>query len=224
MLRPEPGNRATIVRLAELGVEAVALPLFAVQPLVWTVPDPADFDALILTSANAARWSGDGLALLKTLPVYTVGEATAAATRAAGIDVVTTGRDDADALLATARAAGITRALHLGGRESMIIPGSPPADIVRRSIAVYATDPLVVPPHALAKLIDGVALLHSPRAARQLAALIDAAGFARKRITLAALSQAVAAAAGNGWQMIWKAPVPTDAALVGLVGDRMRAG
>lgn len=224
VLRPEPGNRATIARLTEAGIEALAIPLFAVQPLDWTMPDPAEFDALILTSANAVRWAGKGLTLAKALPVYTVGEATAAAARAAGIDVITTGNEDASALLATAKAAGVARALHLGGRDSTITPGTPPANIIRQSIAVYASDPVPVSPRALAELIDGVALLHSPRAARQLAALIDTAGFARHRITLAALSAAVAAAAGPDWQVIWTAPVPTDAALVNLVDDRLRAG
>lgn len=223
VLRPEPGNRATIARLAELGVEATALPLFAVQPLAWTVPEPADFDALILTSANAVRRGGNGLARLTALPVYAVGEATAAAARAAGFDVMTTGSEDAAALLAVARAAGAARALHLGGRESMITPGTPPADIVHQSIAVYASDPVPVSPRALAVLIDGIALLHSPRAARQLAALIDTAGFARHRITLATLSPSVAAAAGHGWQAVWTAPIPTDAALVSFVRDVVHA-
>lgn len=223
VLRPEPGNRATIARLAESGVDAVALPLFAVHPLDWTVPDPAHFDALILTSANAVRWAGDGLSRLNALPVYAVGEATAKAAREAGIDVMTTGSDDAIALLALARGAGVARALHLGGRESMITPGTPPADIVGQSIAVYASDAVPVPSRTLAELIDGIALLHSPRAARQLAGLIDAAGFGRQRITLAALSPAVAAAAGDGWQAIWTARVPTDVALVTLVSNQVGA-
>lgn len=223
VLRPEPGNRATVTRLAETGVDAIAMPLFAVHPLDWTVPDPADFDALILTSANAVRWAGDGLAVLKALPAYTVGEATATAARSADIDVMTTGSDDATALLTMARGAGVTRALHRCGRESTITPGTPAANIVRQSVAVYASDAVPVPPRALATMIDGIALLHSPRAARHLAALIDMAGFDRQRITLAALSPAVAAAAGDGWQAIWTAPVPTDPALITLVGDQVRA-
>lgn len=223
VLRPEPGNRATIARLAESGINAVALPLFAVHPLDWTVPDPADFDALILTSANAVRGAGDGLSLLKVLPVYAVGEATATAARGAGIDVMTTGSDDATALLALARGAGVTRALHLGGRESMITPGTPGTDIVRRSVAVYASDAVAMPPRSLATMIDGIALLHSPRAARHLAGLIDMAGFDRRRMTLAALSPAVATAAGEGWAAIWTAPVPTDAALITLVSDQVSA-
>ncbi len=223
VLRPEPGNHATIARLANAGIDAVSLPLFAVQALAWSPPDPAGFDALVLTSANAVRWAGDGLAALRGLPVHAVGQATATAARDAGFDIMAVGDADADALLAAMGHAGITRALHLGGRESMVTPGEGSGEIVRESIPVYASEPVPVPPRALAALADGVALLHSPRAARRLAALIDATGFARTRITLAALSPAVAVAAGNGWSAIWTAPVPSDEALVRMVAESLCA-
>ena len=223
VLRPEPGNRATIARLADARVDAVSLPLFAVQALAWSLPDPTRFDALVLTSANAVRWAGDGLAALRGLPVHAVGQATAAAARDSGFDIMATGDADADALLAAMARAGITRALHLGGRESMITPGQGSGAIVRQSIPVYASEPVPVPPRALAAVAGGVALLHSPRAARRLAALMAAAGFARSRITIAALSPAVAMAAGDGWSAIWTAPVPSDEALVRLVAETVCA-
>lgn len=219
VLRPEPGNRATIARLADAGVDAVSLPLFAVQALDWSLPDPASFDALVLTSANAVRWAGDGLSALRGLPVHAVGQATATAARDAGFDIMATGDADADALLAAMARAGISRALHLGGRESMITPGQGAGAIVRQSIPVYASEPVPVPARALAALAGGVALLHSPRAARRLATLMDAAGFARSLITIAALSPAVAMAAGGGWSAIWSASVPSDEALVRLVAE-----
>ena len=218
VLRPEPGNMKTIARLKALGLEALALPLFAVRRLAWTVPDPTGFDALILTSANAVRWAGDALAQLRALPVAAVGEATAAAARTAGFDVMIAGSENAQALLTMAQQMEIRRALHLGGRESIITPGS----IVRQTIAVYASDPVVVPPEALAGLVDGIALLHSPRAASRLCGLIDATGFPKDRIILAALSPAIARAAGTGWRAIWTARLPDDAALVQLVCESMR--
>ncbi len=224
VLRPEPGNQATIARLSAAGVAAVALPLFAVQAIDWQVPDPASFDALVLTSANAVRWAGEGLAALRQLSVHAVGEATAAAARAAGFDVMVTGNGDAQEVLASMRQAGVGRALHLGGRESMVTPGIGVGAIVGQSICVYASNPVPVPPRALAALADGVALLHSPRAAVRFGALIDTAGFARGRITLASLSPAIAAAAGAGWRAIRTAPVPTDEALVKLVAESLHAG
>jgi uroporphyrinogen-III synthase len=35
------------------------MPLFAIVPLDWTAPDPAQFDGLVLTSANAVRHAGE---------------------------------------------------------------------------------------------------------------------------------------------------------------------
>ena len=100
VLRPEPGNAATVARARAAGFATLSLPVFAVVPLAWDVPDPADYDALILTSANAVRHAGAGLDRLRVLPVFAVGARTAAAARAAGFDVAQTGCEDAAALLA----------------------------------------------------------------------------------------------------------------------------
>ena len=70
VLRPEPGARATVARIEALGGHALAAPLFAIRPLPWTPPDPADHDALVLTSANAARMAGAGLARVAALPAF----------------------------------------------------------------------------------------------------------------------------------------------------------
>ena len=45
------------------------------------------FDGLLLTSANAMRYGGEGLRALRGLKVYAVGEATAEAAREAGFDI-----------------------------------------------------------------------------------------------------------------------------------------
>ena len=55
VLRPQPGADETAARARALGLELVVAPLFAVAPLAWTPPDPAGFDAVMLTSASAAR-------------------------------------------------------------------------------------------------------------------------------------------------------------------------
>jgi len=95
ILRPEPGNSATAGRIEALGLQAIRLPLFAVRALDWTPPDPADHDALLLTSANAVRFGGPHLADLLPLPVLAVGEKTAEAGRLAGFDVMAAGNGDA---------------------------------------------------------------------------------------------------------------------------------
>src|SRR3546814_17961971 len=82
-----------------MGLDAHHLPLFAARPLSWRAPDPAGFDALLLTSAQAARLGGEDLAKLSALPVHAVGAVTAAAAEAAGLRGVAVGEADAQQLL-----------------------------------------------------------------------------------------------------------------------------
>ena len=207
VLRPEPGNAATAARIEALGLQAIRLPLFAVRALDWSPPDPAAFDALLLTSASAVRFGGPGLGVFRHLPVLAVGARTAEIARRAGFDVMAEGDADAASLIATAQARGIKRALHLGGRERSIEPGGP----IASAIAVYASEALPVPSQQLRALEETIALLHSARAARRLGELVDTR---RSAIGIAAFSPAVAAAAGTGWASIAIAAAPNDAALI----------
>ena len=205
VLRPEPGNAATAARAEALGLRVIRLPLFAVHALRWTPPAAADHDALILTSANAVRHGGAGLAALRALPVFAVGEQTAIAARAAGFVVHAIGAADASALIALVEQSGFTRALYLCGRDRMIAPGGP----ISAERTVYASDPLPITPPALAELAGSTALLHSARAARRLAALVTD----HAAMNIAALSPAILAAAGPGWAQTAVAASPDDRAL-----------
>ncbi|MFK3889459.1 uroporphyrinogen-III synthase [Sphingomonas sp. NPDC079357] len=206
VLRPEPGNARTCAALAAVGIDPVSVPLFAAVPVGWSPPDPADYDALLLTSAQAVRLAGDGLAQLAGLPVVAVGAATAAAARAAGIDVVMVGNGDAAA--AVARAQTFPRLLHLAGREHVAQPGV-------ATLIVYASEALPVASSALAAAVDGVVMLHSARAAQRFALLT--ATLPRPRISVAALSPAIARAAGPGWARVIVADRPDDHALIEAV-------
>lgn len=203
VLRPAPGNARTIAALAALGVPAVALPLFLVTPCRWTMPDREAFDALLLTSANAARHAGAALRALD-LPVVAVGEATAAAARAAGLTVMIVGTGDAAAAVAQA---GERRLLHAAGRDHVALAGV-------ETIVVYASDAVELPGDALDIALDSVVLLHSRRAATRFVALLGDAN--RARIKVAALSSAVAEAAGTGWEALATPSEPNDRALVAL--------
>src|SRR3954470_8112362 len=99
VLRPEPGASETATRARQLGLEPILMPLFDVEPVGWEAPDPAEFDALLLTSANAIRYGGEQLTGLRTLPVHAVGEATAEAAREAGFAVASAGEAGVDELL-----------------------------------------------------------------------------------------------------------------------------
>lgn len=206
VLRPEPGNAATVARVTAAGWEAIALPLFLVRPLAWTAPDPADFDGVLFTSANAVRHGGAELARLTGLPAFAVGENSARAARDAGFDVKATGVGDATAIVAQAQALGHDRLLHLGGRERSI-------DLAD-AIAVYASEPVPVAAAAVAELAGSIALLHSARAATRLAELVDSACIARDALALVAISPAVAQAGGTGWRTLATAAAPHDDAMI----------
>ncbi len=203
MLRPEPGNSATCARIAQGGGTAIAMPLFEVAPLYWDTPDPARFDSLLLTSANAVRHAGARLQSIAALPTVVVGQATAAAASAAGLPIVGIGDSDADAAVAALDRLGFARALHLCGRDHLLRPGGPIAAV----IAVYASIESALCP---ALLPGDTVLVHSPRAARRLAALTTD----RAAIAICAISARAAEAAGTGWRRISVAPVPEDSALI----------
>ena len=200
VLRPEPGNADTCAKLRGLGLEPLAIPVFTVVPVAWTPPDLGGFDAVLLTSANAIR-HGALPDTLKTLPVIAVGDATAAAARRAGFNVAVTGTSNVDAAIDAARASGFDRLFHPAGRDRR--PTGP--GVV--ACTVYASEALrigdsVLPPHE-----DLLVLIHSPRAARAFAEHVAQAGAVRSRITIAAISQAAADAAGTRWS--WRRRPPT---------------
>ena len=211
VVRPEPGASATFGRARTLGIEAVAMPLFAVEPVAWEAPAAARYDALLLTSVNTLRHGGAGLESLCGLPVLAVGAATAEAARAAGFAIERTGAGGIADLLAETPAT--YRLLHLAGRDRVqfAAPQSIESIVVYESLAVPLPDP--------ALLNGAVVALHSPRAARQLAALASSTALDRSNIALLALSPAVASAAGEGWASVSTAGTPTDDALLALAAE-----
>lgn len=210
VLRPEPGNRDTAAAIEARGKSAIRLPLFEVRAMPWEVPDASAFDALILTSANSLRFGGAGLDVLKPLPVHAVGAATARAAHAAGFAVVAVGDSGAAALTQAAERSGVTRALHLAGADRTVAEGG----IVAAIRTVYASIARDLTAEAVAPLAGSVALLHSARAARRLAALLDRGGPARDSVALVALSDTVATAAGTGWEGVHVVPATDPAAMI----------
>lgn len=209
--RPEPGNSATIARAAALGLDARAMPLFAAYPIDWALPAPTNYDALLLTSAQAVRLAGVQLAELAALPVHAVGKATADAARAAGLTVVQTGTADGQNLLDAMASEKIARILWLCGRERSEFD---PRGALLDPRACYGVEP-AEPPGDWAEVIAAPAVLlaHSARAARRIGDLV---GASRGHLALVAISPAVAAAAGAGWAEQVAAAAPTDAAMLAL--------
>jgi uroporphyrinogen-III synthase len=208
ILRPEPGATATAERARTMGLHPIMCPLFRVAPRAWDAPDPAQFDCLALTSANAARHAGPALVTYAALSAFTVGDATAAAAREAGLTNIVITHGDAAALFAEVGKRGLTRPLHLAGEDFTPYPALPFTVATR---IVYAAElveiVLPAPPY--------VALLHSVRAAQRFADLVPD----RTAIAVVTISDQVAAAAGHGWRSLAIAPEPSDASMLALAAQ-----
>jgi uroporphyrinogen-III synthase len=211
VLRPEPGASETKSHAEALGLDPVfAVPLFSIEPLGWEAPEPAGFDALLLTSANAIRQGGDQLQKLRGLSAHCVGQATADAARGAGFDIASVGKAGVQRLLGSIESD--QRLLHLAGEDRTEI------ELAKQEITivpVYRAAEL--PPPENFDLANGaVVLVHSRRAGARLAQLTEAGALDRSSIAIAAISDSAAAAAGGGWELREAAEKPDERSLLEL--------
>src|SRR4030081_1986747 len=98
--RPQPDDETTAAGLRSQGYEVLQAPMLRFEPVAFHDDLDARYGAVIVTSANALRGLAPHLAgsrLLK-LPLFAVGEHTAAAARDAGFGEVLTAKGDAAAL------------------------------------------------------------------------------------------------------------------------------
>jgi len=98
--RPSPDDALTAKNLRARGFEVLCAPMLRFEAVPFQDDADANYGAVIVTSANALRAVAPKLAnsrLLK-LPLFAVGEHTAAAAREAGFGEVITSRGDAGAL------------------------------------------------------------------------------------------------------------------------------
>lgn len=203
VLRPQPGADATAARAKALGLDAIVTPLFRIEPCAWDMPD-GSFDALLFTSANAARRLDDRLD--RSLPVYVVGDATGQAVREAGFTKLIAGQSDIREVIRRVVADGMRSMLHLAGKDRTEFD---PAGVRIETRIVYAAvETAPDPAFARALTAGAVVLLHSTRAARRFREL---AGTGHR---IAAISAGVAAAAGPGWIDTAIATRPIDDALL----------
>ena len=219
IVRPQPGASATAGKAKALGLEPIIAPLFEVRPLEWKPPVSVPFDSVLLTSANGARYGGDGLRAFANLPCYAVGEATAKAAREAGFQDVRVGPSDATAITAMMVADGVHFYFHPRGRHHLDFPT---LGIGGVGITVYEAEACdVLPEVARAALAAGaVALIHSPRSGSLLAKLIKD----HRSVRIAAISAAAAEAAGQGWGECRIAAAPRDEPLLELAAKLCQIG
>lgn len=215
-LRPEPGLAATLERAGAMGLAITGHALSEIRAVAWDCPDPAGIDGLLIGSANAILHGGPHLARLREKPVYAVGEATAAAARAAGFAIAMTGSGGLQGVLDAIAAP--CHLLRIAGEEH--VPLTPPTGVTFAEVIAYRSVALPLDP-AAALLGSGevLVLLHSAATARHFAAECDRLGLARAAIALAALGPRIAAAAGEGWGAVHTATTPDEGALLQLAFD-----
>jgi uroporphyrinogen-III synthase len=98
--RPQPDDEATAVSLRIRGFEVLKAPMLRFEPVAFQDDAEMRYGAVIVSSANALRGVESQLAgkpLLK-LPLFAVGERTAAAARGIGFEDVMTANGDATRL------------------------------------------------------------------------------------------------------------------------------
>ena len=211
--RARPGADRTAGRLSALGFTPVVSPLLAINPLD-ARPDLTGVQALTFTSRNAMRVVAERFRL-PSVPIFAVGDATAASAREAGFHDVRSAGGDLHALagLIRAEAAGLS-ILHPCAAE----PAGDLAALVGNAariaaIAVYEA----VETDATAPEVWDAVLIHSPRGARALAAHLSPDA-AHNRIVLALSPAAAAPLAVLPFAEIRIAAAPTEDALLAALG------
>src|SRR5712664_171834 len=129
--RPHPDDEATASALRAKGFEVMLAPMLRFEPVAFHDDEDARYGAVVVTSANALRGIAphlqdsrlQGSRLLK-LPLFAVGEHTAAAAHRAGFDNVIPASGDAaslrDLVLASVKAKELKKAsplLYLAGAD-----------------------------------------------------------------------------------------------------------
>ena len=221
-IRPEPGLQSTLQAARDMELAIIGRPLFEVVPLRWKAPDPVDFDAVLVGSANAFRHGGAALEGLQSLPVHAVGEATADAAREAGFEVAHVGAGGLQAVVDAAKSP--FRFLRLAGVDHVALKVPDGIEVATRTVYDVRALPLSGSDEVSLRATSPVVLLHSAAAATHFASEVDRRGLDRSAIRLASLGPRIASAAGQGWGANQSAPQPEDSALLALARDMLQAG
>lgn len=188
----------------------MVLPLLAIRPIAQAAPDLTGIKALAFTSPNGVAGFA-ALSPARGLPVFTVGDATAEAARAAGFAQVRSARGALEDLAGLLSAQAPGAVLVPGAREPAGDLAALLADRVEvRALPVYEA----VTTGAAAPAGFDAVLVHSPRGGLALAALLPTAA-----AIAVAISQAAAAPLDGltGWE-IRIAAHPDEAAMFAALG------
>lgn len=230
--RPREEAAALAAALAARGVAALIEPLMQIH-FRDLVPDLAGVQAVLCTSANGVRALARSTAD-RVIPLFAVGDATAARARAEGfIDVASAAGDVADlAGLAIARLRPQNgRLVHISGSA---VAGDLVGELSKYGFTVgrcvlYEASPVselsAAATHAFEAGDIDFALFFSPRTAAIFAHVAEAGGIAQKCAVVTALSISLAADKALGplpWRRQLVAERPDQPALLELL-DRARS-
>lgn len=211
LLRPQPGNDASAKRARAMGLDAIQLPLFETERVDSEPLPEGPFDAVLITSANGARFAPELVAAMAHLPLYVVGEASAQAVQAQGHADVRIGGGDGGSTAAMIAADGHAHVLHICGADVRPFDSHGLA-IVRHPVYRAAERDAAEVKPLLETPAPAVAAVHSPRAGARLAELVSPER--RAAIHIAAISQAAAQSCGAGWASLAVSAAPHDTALL----------
>jgi uroporphyrinogen-III synthase len=231
--RPSGAGPGLAAALAARGIGAISAPVLEIHCRDDGPLDLAEVQAVLCTSANGVRALAR-LAGERRVPLYAVGEATAAQARAEGFSTVFAAAGDVAALArlaATRLRPEHGRLIHAAGSEVagdlVGTLGRLGFDIARAT--VYEARPAAVLDPAAVRALRagevGFALFFSPRTGKIFARLATAAALAPCCAAVAALSISAAADAELGalpWRQRRIAERPTEAALIAAL-DRLLA-
>ena len=246
IIRPQPDADRDVDWLNRYGVPSIASPVMIGAPVLSTslahdLGNPEDFTGIIFTSrhavdavakaANASAWIPK--------PAFVVGSATAAAAKQAGFQNIIIGSGGGAGLVEPIRQA-VANTDHVNPQKANLLWPSAreisfdmTAALHRHNVAVQrlsayqmTANANFTPPvrAALSKNCISAVIAMSPRSIQILRANMGAAGLgsARNKIYLIAGSDAIAAAAGDGWNHIYTARNPRRSRLLAIAVLRHR--
>ncbi len=228
--RPQDEAERTAEALRARGHEAVLAPVLRIEAAADADPGAGPWNAVLMTSANAARTIAAHPLRdkLLCLPLYAVGRQTARTAREIGFtQVISADGDAGDLARLVSGAVGGGKLLYLAGNDrARDLPGELAAAGLRVDTAVIyrATAAKNLPRAAQEALQQGTlngALHYSQRSVRILLDCVESAGLLAQFSPLRhyCLSPRVAEPlAAAGASDIQIAPRPDEAALIGLIG------
>ena len=232
--RPREQSERLAKRISRLGHEPILAPMLRILPHSGSVTLPVDSAALLFTSAHGVQVFASSHPERST-PAYTVGDATAAAARAAGFRIVESAGGNANSLLCLIRdrvPAQSGTLIHVRGRDV----AADVAEALRQSgycvheRIIYSAAPARCLPAAAVRAIRsgrlGAALFFSARSAGTFADMLsseDRAALCSARAI--AISQGVAAAlASIGFCVVETAVVPSEDAMIACLQESDSVG